>query len=146
MTISRRVFGKMAAAMPFVGRQVGEHLAGPRVPRVGIAEFVGGNLGQQPMAEFKPLMSHAQAMRLILKTVPELAEQVRTQYYEDHRRITYIDPDIDVYRSFSTAAKIVYQRQRDVERSIAEITTEHLTDRPYYKRLQDSIKRYVFGA
>lgn len=46
---------------------------------------------------------------------------------EDERAsgVGYIDPDIAVYKSFSLNAKIVFQRQRNVQRRYERLTTDY---------------------
>jgi hypothetical protein len=58
---------------------------------------------------------------------PPLRGRVVSALYEEERRVFALDPDLAALRSFSLNAKIVFQRQRNVERRLAEMqTTEPL--------------------
>lgn len=53
--------------------------------------------------------------------VPETRAAIVSELYEQERRIWSIEPDLAVKRSFSLSAKIAFQRQRNVERRLAEM-------------------------
>jgi hypothetical protein len=50
--------------------------------------------------------------------LPGLRDELTSLIYQEHRRVGFLDPDIANKRSFSLAAKITFQRQREVERGI----------------------------
>lgn len=59
--------------------------------------------------------------------------------FQRHRWIGYIDVDLATKRSFSLAAKVTYQRQRNVAREIAEDTAES----PLWQRGEAYVRRAV---
>ena len=154
MNFSRRSFAKLLATAPLVGRQasqVGRHLMmGGGVPpssRPPGGYSFGGEAAQSaqlanPAAPRQSLMPEWQAARLA-KKVPQLFEIMRDEAARNARYIHYIDPDIDVHRSISLAAKIFYQRQRNIAREL-----DHIGEEPSWHRaskIGEFIRKTVWG-
>lgn len=59
---------------------------------------------------------------------PKLRAEVISDLFANEKRLNpvpHIDPDIDVYRSFSRSAKIAFQRQRRVQQQLYELQVEN---------------------
>lgn len=69
-------------------------------------------------------------------------EGARAEYtsavFARNRNVSYIDLDLATKRSFSLAAKVTYQRQRNVERQIEEDSHE---DGPFWQRPDTLIRK-----
>lgn len=61
--------------------------------------------------------------------IPSVREEMRSLLFEEHQRVGYLDHDLASKRSFSLAAKIVFQRQRNIERRLVEMQTEYTWNR-----------------
>lgn len=75
--------------------------------------------------------------------MPAFRGELESMLYEQNRRVGYLDPDIANKRSFSMAAKIAYQRQREVERSLQEWLDQGLWDRR--RALMKRIRKFFLG-
>lgn len=62
-------------------------------------------------------------MRWALKN-PELRAELESLVYEDNRHVGWLDHDLASKRSFSLAAKVTFQRQRNVQRRIEQDVLE----------------------
>ena len=155
MGLSRRSFAKMFAAAPFAARQAGQTMrfvGGGGLPPAGnLAHSLAGNAGASAQADcanaiaprhHRQIMPEWQAQRLA-KKVPHLLDLMRDEATRNNRYISYIDPDIDVHRSVSLAAKIVYQRQRNIERELDRIGEEPSWDR--ISKVGEWIRKTVWG-
>lgn len=60
-------------------------------------------------------------------TGKDALEEVRAMLYEENKTVVSIDHDIASKRSFSTAAKVVFQRQRNVEQRLADMQKPHVS-------------------
>lgn len=142
MNISRRSAASLIGALPFVGGALQGNMGqGAAINKaVGTASSqLGVGEGQKPV---EPRMPHWKAARLALKE-PWIRDLARSVAFQQHRYISSIDPDIEVYRSFSPMAKITFQRQRNVEREIENIGTE-----PAYEAgsaIQRVISKFMWG-
>lgn len=56
---------------------------------------------------------------------PERRAELEAILYEEHRSVHNLDPDLAANRSFSLAAKVCYQRQRNVQRAIEYTVKEN---------------------
>jgi hypothetical protein len=127
--ISRRSAAALLAGLPFAGKAVAREIVNHTSPAgIGaIAEaacpsyYYGSSLKQEACRG--PVMQEWEASRLALAH-PKMRALMMAAAYAKHRNIVSVDPDIEVYRSFSPMAKITFQRQRNVEREIEQITTE----------------------
>lgn len=84
--------------------------------------YQGGQSANVPQG---PRMPEWQAAKLALRN-PELRELLVAAAQAQCRIVLSVDPDIEVYRSFSPMAKITFQRQRNVQRVLDEATQEPL--------------------
>lgn len=137
--LKRRGFLKALATAPFVAKQAAE--------KVGIALMNGKTLGVESMAPSSDLVRCAmsaagstkgsqapvdytqpdklteKAARQILKLAikdPDVKRKLNSLMMETHRTVMWLDADLAVNRSMSLAAKICYQRQRNVDRDIKQ--------------------------
>lgn len=78
-------------------------------------------------------MSYEKEVAILRKAygIPAVRREMESIAYESERHVPYLDPDIAAFRSFSLNAKIVYQRQRNVERALQRDWLEY---HPYAKK------------
>lgn len=88
-------------------------------------------------------MQQHEVMRLALK-VPEMRQMLYDCAWRNNRHVGEIDADIDVYRSFSLAAKIAFQRQRNVERYVQQHTRDPYGD-GFAEPLRNFIHKLMWG-
>lgn len=132
MKLSRRGFAGFAAALPFAGNAVSREMAAKQRDvalqgwspiggnsGMGIAE--GALYGNAVNPAPTPKMEHWQAMRLALQD-PDIRREIMAECYARHKIVNALDPDIANKRSWSDMAKITFQRQRNVERDIEQMT------------------------
>lgn len=119
--MKRRAFLSLIGAAPLAGRAVAEDIAkqagieasGLKVNSVLSGSMVGNvqsGVGRPP----------SDIWREAFRVYPELRSQQESTFFEQEK-IGTIDPDIAVYRSFSMAAKIAFQKQRNVARRMDEL-------------------------
>lgn len=119
--MKRRAFLSLIGAAPLAGRAVAEDIAkqagieasGLKVNSVLSGSMVGNvqsGVGRPP----------SDMWREAFRVYPELRSQQESTFFEQEK-IGTIDPDIAVYRSFSMAAKIAFQKQRNVARRMDEL-------------------------
>jgi hypothetical protein len=139
--ITRRSVSSMLAGLPIVGAAIGTRLDRPPHPpplmpalRQAASECV--------QAPISPLMPHHQAARLAMQ-VPHLRDLMTGTVYRNQRNITHIDPDIDAHCSWSHAAKITFQRQRNVAIEIENYCRE--TEHEWLTPLRDFVNKLVWG-
>jgi hypothetical protein len=119
VTLGRRkflgLFGVGAMAGPAAAKQLIESAT---AKTAGIA-----SIGSVPLEYPQPTASNChpgdgpKALRLI-RSLPGLYDDYESAVFERERLVRWLDPDIAAKRSFSLAAKIAYQRQRNVAREI----------------------------
>lgn len=120
LTSRRKALGLFATATataPLVAKQVADEAA---------AKFTQTSMGipNGPFAYGDPGMiagppDHQNMMRGTLKTLlmdDGKRKELESLLYEQHRAVHFLDTDLANKRSFSLAAKITFQRQRNVER------------------------------
>lgn len=112
--MNRRKILSLFAAAPVAAKQVAEEAAAKlaNVDITGIHDH-GPSGGLDAMAE-------GYTTDHVKKVFQNqfLRNQVRDRIWEDHKHVYAIDYDLASKRSFSLAAKICYQRQRNVEREL----------------------------
>lgn len=115
--LGRRSFLRGAAAAPFAAKPIAEQ-AVKQLSGISMGTQLGGfsvpnsfNLEVPPMAP-----SEGQWLRVLGDRV--LRKELESIYYERERDIGRIDHDIACLRSFSVSAKIAYQRERNVKRTV----------------------------
>lgn len=72
---------------------------------------------------------------------PEKRAAIQSVLFEEHRAITALDFDLANSKALSLAAKITYQRQRNVERKLQEMSVEF-----WWDRTGTAISKIVTGA
>lgn len=147
MAFNRRGILGLVAGAPIFGNAVAENIgrdAGMGAMRLGIgANAPGAAQGyNQPTP---PLMEHKSAIRMIFGDAAALAE-IRDELFAQNRTITAIDPDILVMKAWSTMAKLTFQRQRNVERALAELQ-ENRMDCPqrYVRAFNDRLQKLMWS-
>jgi hypothetical protein len=122
--LARRGFLRLMSAAPFAGKAAAEHAAARLsgisgqglVPGPVMYGSSGSTAG--PVSSSDP--SPEQVSRAML--IPGNRQRFIDMLWEEAYDVTYIDPDIAVHRSVSLAAKIAYQRQRNVQRRYERFT------------------------
>lgn len=137
--LKRRGFLQALATAPFVAKQAAEQagMALMNGKTLGVetmapsADLVRGAMGaassemmgaQQP-AGYKTDKLTEKAARQILKLAikdPDVKRQLNSLMMQTHRTVMWLDADLAMNRSMSLAAKICYQRQRNVDRDIRQ--------------------------
>lgn len=109
MKASRRSFFGLMAASPLAAKAAAEDVlakqAGIEISQRASAGAIYGSVSA-------PDLTQDQMRRLLAR--PLTRKFYESALYESERRVGFIDHDIAAPRSISLAAKIVYQRQRNV--------------------------------
>ncbi len=108
-------FGAVAA--PGVGQQIIGGAFNPAMPAAGWAS------GTPVAAKDFAAMSRSAFSNL------QSREAIRAILFEEYKLVGAIDHDIASKRSFSLAAKVTFQRQRNVERRIDEMQAAYPHER-----------------
>lgn len=133
MKLARRGFLKLLPVAGLAGKAAAEdaatRLAG--LGTTGLAQNVGGGFAAeglgcasnqvQPASLAQGSAISVDVRRKIIQRVlrlPNLRGELESILYEDQRHVGFIDPDLAAKRSFSLAAKVTFQRQRNVERAL----------------------------
>lgn len=144
----RSILGAIAGA-PFIGKAVAETAVGGLGPLHGgptMGEQFKGNNAIGAINPPNPLVSRQTALRAILSDKKAM-EEIRDELFANHSQIHHIDPDIQIMRSFSTMAKITFQRQRNVERSMDSLFRESKTNIPqiYIQAFAGRLNKMMWG-
>lgn len=137
--LKRRGFLQALGAAPLLAKQAAEQAAlalmngktlgidqAPSADLVrGAMSAAHGGMGttQGPSNPAKPDRMTEKAAREILKLAikdPDVKRQLNSLMMQSHRNVMWLDADLATNRSMSLAAKICYQRQRNVERDIKQ--------------------------
>lgn len=138
--IGRRSVLKFLGASPIVAREAAEQAAkslsgvtrgGMGMPGLDIRDIVRADapstfpmndcaniVGQQTGSDWRVVREMRDKIILDALRTKESRRELETILYENHRTVHGLDHDIAANRSWSLAAKLVYQRQRNVERDI----------------------------
>lgn len=120
MKIARRGFLRVLSATPLAARAMAEQAAG-QIAGISPNGLSGlGGVG----ASFPESSNAAPSPQEIEGAlgVPANRRALLDLIYEEERVVNSIDPDLAVLRSFSLNAKICFQRQRNVERRLRQMT------------------------
>src|SRR5262245_37049019 len=134
-TSRRRFFGLVGAA-PLAAKQAAQQVVGLGLDRgfgvgpsgsnlkdaIGMSGGVFNSLPGNWEAQSSPLDLRKfkdAALSSALRR-PSMRREIESILYDEHRHIGYIDHDLAVMRSISMSAKIVYQRQRNVQRALEQ--------------------------
>lgn len=109
---SRRKFLGMLSTSPIAAKTAADEAIGKLS---GISPSVG-------YANQAPRLAETQRWECItaLKNTL-LRDQITRMLYEQHKWVSYIDPDLAAYKSFSLNAKITFQRQRNVQKELDQM-------------------------
>lgn len=149
MTLGRRAFlsrlGIGVVAAPAAAKQVMEKAAAD-LAGVGTSGLSYGVSSGAPATESapRPNIDPRKALRNLLSNTA-LREEYLTAMYERNRHVGSLDLDLASKRSFSLAAKVTYQRQRNVARQIDE---DSHADGPLWQRPENLIRKaasLIFG-
>lgn len=129
MRASRRGFFGFMAAAPVAGKAMAKQVVDEHAANMAGVAMKGYGHGQFIHAPVCPEHSQDNSAFKAALRIPAVREQLTPVFYERNRHVSFIDPDLASKRSFSLAAKIVYQRQRNVERDMAEWRAESTWDK-----------------
>lgn len=158
MKLARRGFLKLLPAAGFAGKLAAEDAAKQLsgLGSTGFPQNAGGGwavegLGCAPNQPAPISLSQGSAIsidarrRIIQRVlrIPKLRGELESILYEDQRHVGYIDPDLAAKRSFSLAAKVTFQRQRNVERALQNQVYQ---DSPYQQveRWTERVLKWVW--
>ena len=132
MVLARRSFLRVLAATPLATKSMSEKATakavGINIDEIGqYGSPIQGTVGGVSTSQYKYALSN--------KTIKELYE---SQLYQANKSVSYSDIDLANKRSFSLAAKITFQRQRNVERELDNVQNGY----PWAK-LQNIITRFI---
>lgn len=145
--MNRRGILGMLGAAPFAGGAIGQDVASLMTGNAGtgLASNAAGGLSSMGRASSKPLMERQSAMQLILGDSRAMAE-IRDELWAEQRTVTQVDPDLLVLKSFSPMAKITFQRQRNVERALADALDDRYDmPRRYIRALSSRLDKLMWG-
>lgn len=144
--MNRRSILSLIAGAPLAGKAVAEQAVQSMGNPSWGAEASSGMMAPGQATINKPQMDHASAMRFIFNDADALAEARAEFAAAELRSNPYIDPDIQIMKSFSPMAKIAFQRQRNIERAMAD-AFDHSYDRPnrYVRAIETRLKKLMWG-
>ena len=145
---TRRTLIGLIGAVPFVGKALGQQTI--RIAPPGLKAQGGGLAGlgypaNIADAKVNPQKMTPQAAWKILLQNKEMRDEYTSTLYKQCRDINQIDPDLDVYKSFSKMAKITFQRQRVVQRVVESHSAELNYGNGITDKLQNFIQKLVWG-
>jgi hypothetical protein len=114
----RRVLGLLAAA-PLAARGAAEESA-MRLTQMIRPQGLGFIRGAEGGPASGPMPAVTAAERRFALQWPSLRQQIESELYQANRVVHSIDHDLASKRSFSLAAKVAFQRQRNVQRALDE--------------------------
>lgn len=152
MAVNRRSFVKACGALPFVGKAVAgaqaAKLAGICSPNAAeMALGVSGDQTSNATSNVGPSRQFDQraVLRKLMES-PEARAEFESLLYQQNSRVHYLDVDLATKRSFSLAAKVTFQRQRNVRRALEH---DWLYENPWrgaHEFLRDFAKRFFFAT
>lgn len=132
--LTRRLFTQSAAVLPAAVAGVARELSGAMDAAEGAKYFYAdrpspttGIDSKSALGMNSPKMLEDVARKMALSD-PTVQAFFEEDIYRRTRRIAYIDPDLLNKRSFSDAAKICFQRQRDMQRMREQYATTYSDD------------------
>lgn len=145
MAFNRRGLLGMIAGAPLFGGAVAESICHEAQFAIGAQQlglYAGQPCGNTPTA---PRMEHSSAVRMIFGDKEALAA-IRDELFAEQRHVISIDPDILIMKAWSPMAKLTFQRQRNVERILAELQDNRM-DRPqrYIRAFTDRLNKLMWA-
>lgn len=148
MAVNRRSFVKAFGALPFVGNAVAgaqaAKLAGICSPNA--AEMALGVSGDQTANVGPSRQFDQRAVLRKLMESPEARAEFESLLYQQNSHVPYLDVDLATKRSFSLAAKVTFQRQRNVRRALEHDWLHENPWRGAHDFLRDFAKRFFFAT
>lgn len=145
--LARRALLKAAAAVPILGKSVGVNIASAGASQsfthAAILRTSDAYLDPRAESSTSPQFSHSELMKW-LRNNPAFRAELR-DHIASRTQVTYIDPDLCAPRSYSTAARIYYQRQRNIDRAV-DAELNHQTENVFSKWLsiaQNALSKLV---
>ena len=147
--VTRRTLMGMIGAVPFVGKALGQQAIQNQFKPVLEAKLMADEYAKHRLAgsgaKVNPQKMKPQEAWKILLQNKEMKDEYTSTLYRQYKEINQVDPDLDVYKSFSRMAKITFQRQRVVQR----VVESHLNTLDYENgittRIQNLIHKMVWG-
>lgn len=142
--MNRRGALGILSGLPFAAKAVAQEATSRA--GMGAQGYAGGLTASEQLAiPSKPIVEQAAATRMIFGDAEALTE-IRNELYAENRYVPVIDPDIAIMKSWSDMAKITFQRQRNVERALAELQEERW-DRPqrYVRAFTQRLNKLMWG-
>lgn len=140
MSFNRRsILGGLVAA-PVAAKQVAEKVALSIAEMEGAAKIPGmSGISHPPsdtwgpkdsvgLASAGPRVPFVEQARRFLRSKQNM-DEFTSILYAENKIVSHLDPDLMYSKALSPAAKITYQRQRNVERAMREAQTD--TIRPF---------------
>lgn len=129
----RKVLGFLALSPMAAKAVVEEGAAKLSGTRLGLSGYSGG---MEPESVSPSGEIQKETWSLVRGDAKALSE-LKSLFFERERTIGLVDHDLASKRSFSLAAKIAYQRERNVHRSIAELGADY-----HWSKLEKIGKRF----
>lgn len=130
--LARRKFLGMVAASPVAAKMAAEaaaaNLAGLRLGGagyLGVPQAIAG--GEITKGAWRLAVANKDALK-----------EIRSLLFERQRHVNSIDHDLAAKKSFSLAAKVAYQRERNVQRELEDMTNEWS-----WSRLESIGKKFI---
>lgn len=149
--IGRRGFLGVMGASPFVGKAVVEdaieQLNNGAVLRSGLVSMSAKDTGQASNPAIYPKDWWPSQEHFRIATMhPKIRSELESMYFEGLSRVTELDHDLAIKRSWSVSAKIAFQRQRIVKGQVDGLGDPQRTDT--WGKIVKIMTRYFnpFGA
>lgn len=110
------------AAAPLAKRAVEEEAA-RALSGIGSAGGLISGRGLPPIGHHSdPKIRHSDVAKALLNSA--FRAEIESIAYEANRHVVFLDVDLATKKTFSLAAKVTFQRQRNVQREIESYTAE----------------------
>jgi hypothetical protein len=133
MKSTRRSFLRLVGAAPLAGKLAAEEAA---KSLAGIGAQSLGQAGYASVSGLAPAAPPTSAQIATWLADNVFRSEVESAAYANNRHVSYLDVDLASKKSFSLAAKVTFQRQRNVQREIDGLGKERVS--PWsllYKRM-----------
>lgn len=138
--MNRRGFLSALARTPVVGALAGKMLADDAMAKLAGVQLSGMTSGAAPLAVGNGPSGPDPTPKDWARGLRDAAtrRRVEAMIYELERAVYQLDPDLVAKQSFSLNAKIVFQRQRNVARRLAELQQDY-----HYRRLSNVLNDFL---
>lgn len=140
--ITRRLFSMMLGAAPAAGAALTSGLVSQ--PETAIPQQVMSMDCAVGGAPSPPRMQYDAAKRMLMLQ-PDVRDRVESSLFVGHRQVGYIDHDIEAKRSWSTMAKVTFQRRRNVDAALADCAGDTNTYSMGVQFLDQKIGELMWG-